>query len=59
MDGPTECHTEWSKSDREREISCDILYVHNLKRNDTNELTKQKETHRLTEWTYDCWGGKG
>ena len=49
MDGPTECHTEWSKSDREREISCDILYVHNLKRNDTNELTKQKETHRLGE----------
>ena len=23
-----------------------------LKRNDTNELAKQKETHRLREWTY-------
>ena len=32
----------------------------NLKRNDTNELTKQKETHRLGEQTYGCWGeGRG
>ena len=28
----------------------------NLKRNDTNELTKQKATHRLKAWTYGCWG---
>ena len=28
----------------------------NLKRNDINELTKQKQTHRLKEWTYG-WGG--
>ena len=42
MDGPRECHTEWSKSDRKGEISCDILCMWNLKRNDTNELTKQK-----------------
>ena len=28
----------------------------NLKRNDTNELTKQKETHRLRKRTYGCWG---
>ena len=25
-----------------------------LKGNDTNELTKQKETHRLRGWTYGC-----
>ena len=30
----------------------------NLKINNANELTKQKETHRLREWTYDC-SGKG
>ena len=30
--------------DREGEISYDIPYVWNLKRNDTNELTKQKVT---------------
>ena len=28
-------------------ILYDILYMWNLKINDTNELTKQKETHRL------------
>ena len=30
------------KSDREGEISYDIPYMWNLKRNDTNELTNQK-----------------
>ena len=39
------------KSDREGEISYDIPYMWNLERNDTNELTKQKETHRLRERT--------
>ena len=39
--------SEWSKSDR-GEISYDIPYVQNLKRNDTNEITKQKQTHSLT-----------
>ena len=32
MVGPRECHTEWSKPDREKEIPYDILYVWNLKR---------------------------
>ena len=40
MDGPTESHTEWSKSDKEEEISYDIPYMWTLKRNDTNELTE-------------------
>ena len=31
MDGPRDCHTEWSKSDRERQISYDIAYMWNLK----------------------------
>ena len=44
-----ECHTGWSKSDREREILYDIPYVWNLKINDTNELTKQ----RLTDLEYE------
>ena len=42
--------------DREREILYDIPYMWNLKRNDTNELTKQKETHRLGEEAYGCQG---
>ena len=37
----------WVKSDREGEISCDILYMWNLKRNDTNELTYK--TERFTD----------
>ena len=43
MDGPNACHTQWSKSDREREISYDIPYVQNLKRNDTDELIYKTE----------------
>ena len=37
------------KSDREGELSYDIYYMWNLKRNDANELIKQKETQRLRE----------
>ena len=54
MDGPRDYHTEWSKSNRKGEISYDIPYMWNVKRNDRNELTKQKETLRPTEWTYGC-----
>ena len=46
MNGPRKCHTEGSKSKRERKILHDIPYVWNLKRNGTYELTKQKQTHR-------------
>ena len=37
MDGPRDCHTEISKSDRERKISYGITNIWNLKY-DTNEL---------------------
>ena len=32
MDEPRNCHTEWSKLDRERQISYDIAYMWNLKK---------------------------
>ena len=35
----------------------DIPYMWTLKGNDTNELTKQKQTHRLSEGTCFCRGG--
>ena len=44
MDEPKECHTERSKSDREGEILYDIPYMWNLKRYDTNKLTKQEDS---------------
>ena len=37
MDGLRNCHTKWSESDRERQISYDIAYIWNLKKNGTNE----------------------
>ena len=48
MDGPRNCHTEWSKSHREREILYDIVYMQSLKGNDTNELTYKTETDSQT-----------
>ena len=42
MDGPRDYRTEWSKSDREREISYGIGYTWSLKY-DTNELIYNTE----------------
>ena len=36
---PTDYHTKWSKSDRERQISYDNTYMWNLIKNDTKQLT--------------------
>ena len=46
MDGPTEYHAEWSKSDREWQIAYDIACMWNLKntkKNGTNELIYKTE----------------
>ena len=43
MDGSRECHTERRKSDK-GEISYAISYMWNPKGNDTNELTKQRDS---------------
>ena len=32
MNRPRDCHTKWSKSDRERQISYNITYMWNLKK---------------------------
>ena len=50
MDGPKDCHTEWGKSDRGREILYDIAYMWNLKKMiQMKLLTKQKQSHRVRE----------
>ena len=47
MDGPTDYHMKWSKSDRERQIPCDITYKWNLKY-DKNKLIYKTETDSQT-----------
>ena len=42
VDGSRVCHTEWSKLEREKEISCDIAYVESKKMVQMNLFTKQK-----------------
>ena len=58
-DGPGGCHTEWNKSEIERHIYYFILLIHEMLRNDTNELTKQKQTHRCRKIKTNFWLPKG
>ena len=62
MDGPTDYHTKWSKSDRERQISYDITYMGNLKQwyewtylQDRNRLTDIENKLMVTKG--ERWGG--
>ena len=43
MDGPRHYHTKQTKSERERQITCDITYVWNLKY-DINEHIYETKT---------------
>ena len=57
LESPTE-----QKQVREEEILFDIPSLRTLRRNDTNELTEQKQTHWLPEQGYSCcregWGAE-
>ena len=53
VDGPTAYHTEWSKSEREIEIRCDISYVWNLNY-DTNEFIYKTGTDSKA-YRIDLW----
>ena len=60
MNGPRDNHTKQSKSERERQIPCDITYMGNLKHDTMNITSKQKQTHRHREQTCGCqWRGGG
>ena len=47
MDGPRGYHTKWSKSDRERQVSCDFPYMWNLKK--WYKWTYLQNRNRLTD----------
>ena len=60
MDGPRDCDTERSKSDREIEILYDISYMWNLKKMiQMNLFPKQKQTHSHRKQTYGYQKRKG
>ena len=48
VDGIRDSHTEWSKSERERQIPYDIAYIWNLIYG-TKETYHRKENHGLGE----------
>ena len=50
MDANRDYHSKWSKSERERQIPCDITYTWNLKY-DTNELIYETETESYIQRT--------
>ena len=47
MNGPRKCHTEWSKANRERQISYDITYIWNLKK--WHKWTYLQNRNRVTD----------
>ena len=47
MGGSRDYHTKWTKSDRERQILCDITHMRNLKC-DTNKPIYETETNSQT-----------
>ena len=53
MDGPRDCNTEWSKSDRERQISYDIAYMWNLKKE--YKWTYLQNRNRVTDVENKPW----
>ena len=55
--GPRDYHTEWSKSDRERQILYDITYMWNLKR--WYKLTCLQNGNRLTDFKNKFTATKG
>ena len=58
MDRPADYHTKQSKSERERQIPCDITYMWNLKY-DTNEHIYETQTDSQIKRTTHFWLSRG
>ena len=54
MDGPRDYHAKWSKSERDRQISYDTIYMWNLK-SDTNELIYKTVTDFINTYRHQRW----
>ena len=58
MDGPRDCHTKWSKSERDKYHM--ILLLCGILKNDSNELIYKTEIDSQTFWlTKGIAGGHG
>jgi len=62
-DEPRDYHAKWSQTKKDKYHIISLIYK-NLKKNDANELAKQKKTHRHRKQTYGyqrakAWMGRG
>ena len=57
MDGPRECHTEWSKSEREKQISYNNAYMWNLEK--WHRWSYLQSRNRDTDIENKCMDTKG
>ena len=48
VDGPRDCHTEWSKSERENQVSYINAYMQNLKKTGIDNLIYKAEIETQT-----------
>ena len=56
MDKPREYHTEWSKSDREGEISWHPFYVESKKKRYKRADLQNRKKLTFRKQTHSCWG---
>ena len=57
MNGPRECHTEWSKSEREKQISYNNAYMWNLEK--CYRCSYLQSRNRDTDVENKCMDTKG
>ena len=58
VDGPRDCHTEWSKSEREKQILYNIAYMWNIEKWYRWTYLQNRKRHRCREQTYGYQGGR-
>ena len=58
MDGPRECHTEWNKLERERQVSYNNAYMWNLENWYRWSYFQSRNRDRRREQMYGYQGGK-